>query len=179
MSYLSSIPLYMRNNHGITQYKKLTCLSENPPHPRWKSAWQLTTSPLRYLDPRIKFLAEYYKTLGISARTAKTSLKSRVTSFQQHPYTWCKIPRQVHSYQVCKILGHIAVFKVHSINAINLKIIFVCLAFFVAELCVDPKKKSINQNTGFQNCFSWNLFNSIHYYFIRTNTGQWATKKRS
>lgn len=131
MSYLSSIPLYMRNNHGIIQYKKLTCLSENPPHPRWKSAWQLTTSPLRYLDPRIKFLAEYYKTLGISARTATTTLKSRVTSFQQHPYTWCKRPRQVHSYQVCKILGHIAVFKVHSINAINLKIIFVCLAILL------------------------------------------------
>lgn len=138
MSYLSSIPLYMRNNHGITQYKKLTCLSENPPHPRWKSAWQLTTSPLRYLDQRIKFLAEYYKSLGISARTATITLKSRVTSFQQHPYTWCKIPRQVHSYQVCKFLGHFAVFEVHSMSE-NLEIIFVCLAFLL--LCFEWNTK--------------------------------------
>lgn len=167
----------MRNNHGIAQYKTLTCLSENPLHLRWKSAWQLTTSPLRYLDPRIMFLTEYFKSLGISTRTAKTTLKSRVTSFQQHPYTWCKKPRQDHSYQVCKILGHFAVFKVHSMS-VNLKIIFVCLAFLLLWF-VWFQNGHLLIKIHVLGIFSWNLFNLIHFYFIRTNTGQRATEKGS
>lgn len=104
----------------------------------------------------IKFLTGYFKSLGISARTAKTTLKSRVTSYQQHPYTWCKKPRQGHSYQVCKILGHFAVFKVHSMS-VNLKIIFVCLVFLLLCFVWFQKRTSINQNMMF-----WGFFHEIY-----------------